>query len=98
MEAIGSRHEREFVVVVQWISEKLVHRYDQERAQPTQPKNKWDEDNGVKLYTSFEWASRGDLLLNTVQVDYHRQVARFSWGQTLALKMGWIKEVSTGQF
>jgi len=78
--------------------EKLVHRYDHERAQRTQPKNKWAEDDGVKLYPSFEWISRGDLLLNTVQVDYQGQVARVLWGQTLALKMGWIEEVSTGKF
>jgi len=34
--------------------EKLIHRYDQERANPPKPKNKWAEDNGVKLYPSFE--------------------------------------------
>ena len=78
--------------------EKLVHRYDQERVHRTKPKNKWAEDNGVKLYPSFEWTSRGDLLLNTVNVDYQRQVAGVLWGQSLALKMGWIKEVSTGRF
>ena len=78
--------------------EKLVQRYDQEGAHRTQPKNKWAEDNGVKLYPLFEWTSRGDLLLNTVKVDYQRQVARVLWVQTLALKMGWIKEVSTGKF
>ena len=80
------------------VFEKLVHRYDQERAQRTQPKNKWAEDNGVKLYPSFEWTSQGDLLLNTVQVDYQRQVAHVLWGQTFALKMGGIEEVSTGKF
>ena len=71
--------------------EKLVHRSDQERAHRTKPKYKWAEDNGVKLYPLFEWTSRGDLLLNTVKVDYQRQVARVLWGQTLALKMGGIE-------
>jgi len=78
--------------------QKLVYRYDQERAIRTQPKNKWAEDNGVKLYPTFEWTSRGDLLLNTTNVDYQRQVAHVSWGQTLALKMEWVEEVSTGKF
>ena len=64
--------------------QKLVYRYEQERAIRTQPKNKRAEDNGVKLYPTFEWTSQ--------------QVARLSWGQTLALKMGWIEEVSTGTF
>ena len=50
--------------------QKLVHRYDQERANRTKPKNKWAEDDGVKLYHSFEWTSQGDLLLNTANVDY----------------------------
>ena len=34
--------------------QKLVHRYDQERANRTKPKNKWAEENGVKLYPSFD--------------------------------------------
>ena len=66
---------------------KLVYRYEQERAKRTQPKNKWAEENGVKLYPTFEWTSQGDLLLNTVNVDAKRQVARVLWGKTLALKM-----------
>ena len=78
--------------------QKLVYRYDQERAIRTQPKNKWAEDSGVKLYPTFEWTSQGDLVLNTVNVDSKRQVARVLWGKTLALKMGWIEEVSTGKF
>ena len=77
---------------------QLVYRYEQERAQRTQPKNKWAENDGLKLYPTFEWTSQGDLLLNTVNVDSQRQVARVLWGKTLALKMGWIEEVSTGQF
>ena len=78
--------------------QKLIHRYDQERANQTKPKNKWAEENGVKLYPSFEWTSQGDLLLNTTNVDYQRQVARVSRGQTLALKMGWIEEPTSGTF
>jgi len=77
---------------------QLVYRYEQERAKQTQPKNKWAEDNGLKLCPTFEWTSQGDLLLNTSNVDYQRQVARVSWGKSLALKMGWIEQVSTGQY
>jgi len=78
--------------------QKLVHCYDQERANRTKPKNKWAEENWVKLYPSFEWTSRGDLLLDTANVDYQRQVARVSWGQTLALKMGRIEKPTSGTF
>jgi len=77
---------------------QLVYRYEQERAKRTQPKNKWTEKDGLKLYPTFEWTSEGDLLLNTANVDYKRQVARVSWGKSLALKMGWIEQVSPGTY
>ena len=77
---------------------QLVYRYEQSRAKQTQPLNKWAENNGVKLYPTFEWTSDGDLVLNTVNVDYKRQVARVEWGRTLALRMGWIEQVSTGVY
>jgi len=68
--------------------QKLVHRYDQERANRTKPRNKWAEDNGVKLYPSFEWTSQGDLLLNTANVDYQKQVARVLVGSNLGTENG----------
>ena len=77
---------------------QVVCRYEQERAKRTQPKNKWTENDGLKLYPTFEWTSEGDLLLNTKQVDYKRQVAHVSWGKSLALKMGWIEQVSPGTY
>ena len=77
---------------------QLVYRYVQSRAKQTKPKNKWAEDNGVKLVPTFEWTTEGDLLLNTKSVDYKRQVAHVAWGRTLALKMGWIEQVSPGQY
>ena len=77
---------------------QLVYRYEQEHALRTQPKNKRAENDGLKLYATFEWTSQGDLLLNTFNVDHKNQVARVLWGKTLALKMGWIEEVSTGQY
>jgi len=77
---------------------QLVYRYVQARAKQTQPLNKWAENNGVKLYPTFEWTSEGDLVLNTVNVDYKVQVARVEWGKTLAPKMGWIEQVSLGVY
>ena len=77
---------------------QVVYRYQQERAKRTQPKNKWTENDGLKLYPTFEWTSEGDLLLNTKQVDYKRQVAHVSWGKSLALKMGWLEQVSPGTY
>jgi len=49
---------------------------EQERAKQTKPLNKWAENNGVKLYPMFEWTSEGDLVLNTINVDYKVQVVR----------------------
>ena len=77
---------------------QLIYRYQQERAKQTVPKNKWAEDNGLKLAPTFEWTSEGDLLLNSKPVDYKRQVAHVSWGRTLALRMGWIEQPSPGQY
>ena len=77
---------------------QLVYRYEQSRAKQTAPKNKWTENDGLKLAPTFEWTSDGDLLLNTKPVDYKAQVAHVSWGRTLALKMGWIEQVSPGQY
>ena len=77
---------------------QLVYLYEQERARRTKPKNKWAENNGLKLYATFEWTSEGDLLLNTSQVDNQGQAARVLWGKTLALKMGWLEQVSTGVY
>ena len=74
--------------------QKLVYRYDQERAIRTKPKNKWAEDNGVKLYPTFEWTSEGDLLLNTTNVTSGTRVV----GTNLGTEDGWIEEVSTGKF
>ena len=36
--------------------------------------------------------------MNTTNVDYKRQVAHVSWGKSLALKMKWIEQVSTGVY
>ena len=77
---------------------QLIYRYQQERTRRIKPKDKWVGPDGVKMYPTFEWSSEGDLLLNTKPVDYKTHVARVSWGRTLALKMGWIEEVSPGTY
>ena len=77
---------------------QLIYRYQQERARRIKPKDKWVGPDGVKMYPTFEWSSEGDLLLNTKPVDYKTHVARVSWGKTLALKMGWIEQVSPGTY
>jgi len=38
---------------------QLVYRYEQARAKQTQPKNKWAENDGLKLYPTFEWTAQG---------------------------------------
>ena len=77
---------------------QVVYRYQQERAKRIKPKDRWVGTDGLKLYPNFEWTSEGDLLLNTKQVDYKRQVAHVSWGKSLALKMGWLEQVSPGTY
>ena len=76
----------------------LTRQYDQERAKQVEVKTKLAEDDGTRLYPTFEWTSDGDLVLNTVNVDYTHQVAKVYWGKKLALKMGWIVERSPGRF
>ena len=77
---------------------QLIYRYQQERTRRIKPKDKWVGPDGVKMYPTFEWSSEGDLLVNTKPVDYKTHVARVSWGKTLALKMGWIEQVSPGTY
>ena len=71
---------------------QLIYRYQQERAKRIKPKDKWVGPDGIKMYPTFEWSSEGDLLLNT------KQVSHMSWGKNLALKMGWIEQVSPGTY
>ena len=76
----------------------LVRRFEQERTNRVVPKSQLAEDNGTKLYPTFEWTNEGDLVLNAVNVDYTRQVTKVQWGKQLALQMGWIVEPSPGTF
>ena len=76
----------------------LVRRYDQERAKQVEVRTKLAEDDGTKLYPTFEWTKDGDLVLNTEKVDYTHQVAQVCWGKKFALFMGWIIEPSPGKF
>ena len=76
----------------------LVRRYDQKRAEQVEVRTKLAEDDGTKLYPSFEWTRDGDLLLNTEKVDYTHQVAKVYWGKKFALQIGWMVEQSPNKF
>ena len=76
----------------------LIHRYERALAHSAEAKAKLAEDDGTKLYPSFEWTKDGDLLLNTEKVDYTHQVAQLKWGRKFALHMGWIHEWAKGRF
>ena len=55
--------------------------------------------DGLKLYPTFEWTSDGDLVLNTKSMWItNDKWPRVEWGRTLALRMGWIEQVSTGVY
>ena len=76
----------------------LVHRYERALAHSAEAKAKLAEDDGTKLYPSFEWTKDGDLLLNTEKVDYTHQVAQVVWGRKFAFHMGWVHEWAKGRF
>ena len=76
----------------------LVRRYDQDRTNRVVPRSQLAEDDGTKLYSTFEWTSEGDLVLNAANVDYMHQLAEVQWGKNLALRMGWIVEPTPGTF
>ena len=59
----------------QQLFKSIVHRYERALAYSAEAKAKLAEDDGTKLYPSFEWKKDGDLLLNTEKVDYTHQVA-----------------------
>ena len=96
-------HDRRELTVLgdqmgQQIFKTLVRRYDQERTNRVVPNSQLAENDGTKLYPTFEWTSEEDLVLNATNVDYTRQVAKVQWGKHLALKMGWIVEPTPGTF
>ena len=96
---LGEHMSREaFLSTGQQFSKTLVRRYDQDRTQQVVPKSQLAEDDGTKLYPTFEWTGEGGLLLNAANVDYTHQVAEVKWGKNLALKMGLIVEPIPGAF
>ena len=96
---LGNQMTREDLLSTgQQFFKTLVRRYEQARAQRVVPQSQLAENNGTKLYPTFEWTRDGDLLLNAANVDYTRQVARLEWGKVLALQMGWIVELTPDMF
>ena len=82
----------------QQLFKSIVHRYERALAYSAEAKAKLVEDDGTKLYPSFEWTKDGDLLLNTENVDYTHQVAQVIWGRKFAFHMGWVHEWAPGRF
>ena len=96
---LGQHMTREDLLATgQQFFKTLVRRYEQERTNRVVPKSQLSEDNGTKLYPTFEWTSEGDLVLNAANVDYTRQVTKVQWGKNLALQMGMIVEPTPGTF
>ena len=90
--------KEDLLVTGQQFFKTLIQRYEQERTQRVVPQSQLAENNGTKLYPTFEWTREGDLVLNTANVDYTRQVAKVEWGKVLALQMGWIVEPTPDMF
>ena len=76
----------------------LVESYERDLAHSVEAKGKLAEDDGTKLYPSFEWTKDGDLLLNTENMDYTHQVPQVIWGRKFALHMKWVREWAPGRF
>ena len=76
----------------------LVESYERALANSVEGTGKLAEDDGTKLYPSFEWTKEGDLLLNTKNMDYTHQVPQVIWGKRFALHMKFIKEWAPGRF
>ena len=76
----------------------LVESYERELAPSVEGTGKLAEDDGTKLYPSFELTKDGDLLLNTKNMDYTRQVPQVTWGRKFAIHMKFIHEWAPGRF
>ena len=90
--------KEDLLVMGQQFFKTLIQRYEQERTQRVVPQSQLAENNGTKLYPTFEWTREGDLVLNAANVDYTHQVAKVEWGKVLALQMGWIVEPTPDMF
>ena len=71
----------------------IVHRYIRDLVHSVEGTGRLAEDDGTKLYPSFEWTKDGDLLLNTENMDYTHQVPQVIWGRKFARHMKWINEL-----
>ena len=75
----------------------IIQRYQRDLAHSVEGTGKLAEDDGTKLYPSFEWTRDGDLLLNTKNMDYTHQVPQVIFGKKFAFHMKFIKEWAPGR-
>ena len=75
----------------------IVNRYQRDLVHSVEATGKLAEDDGTKLYPSFEWTRDGDLLLNTKNMDYTHQVPQVIFGRKFAFHMKFIKEWTPGR-
>ena len=85
---IQSLTQADLLLTGQEFLKNLVRRYDQERAKQVEVRTKLAEDDGTKLYPTFEWTRDGDLVLKTEKVDeyYHVDLNRSYFTMHLRLK------------
>ena len=75
----------------------IIHRYKRDLVHSVEGTGRLAEDDGTKLYPSFEWTKEGDLLLNTRNMDYTHQVPQVIFGRKFAFHMKFIKERAPGR-
>ena len=75
----------------------IIHRYKRDLVHSVEGTGRLAEDDGTKLYPSFEWTKDGDLLLNTKNMDYTHQVPQVIFGRKFAFHMKMIKEWAPGR-
>ena len=70
----------------------IIQTYERDLANSVEGTGKLAEDDGTKLYPRFEWTREGDLLLNTKNMDYTKQVPQVIFGKKFAIHMKFIEE------
>ena len=74
----------------------IINRYQRDLVHSVEGTGKLAEDDGTKLYPSFEWTRDGDLLLNTKNMDYTHQVPQVIFGRKFAFHMKFIRDWGHG--
>ena len=74
----------------------IIHRYDRALVHSVEGTGRLAEDDGTKLYPSFEWTEDGHLLLDTRNMDYTHQVPQVIFGRKFAFHMKFIHDYGHG--